>query len=605
MQIDIKSFLLNVTTKPGVYRMYNNKKEIIYIGKAKNLQNRLKSYFSPGFKLPKTISLVEQIDDIEVTITPSELDALLLEISLIKKHKPKYNIQFKDGKGYPYIVLDTSHPYPRLFATRIQNKNDKMKWFGPYPNHKAAYSTIDYLYKIFKLRNCKDSFFANRSRPCLRYQIHKCTAPCVFEDDKNKYDNQVEMAIKILKGKTTSLLTELREKMHLEASNRDYLLAAKTRDLISFIQTVMQKNVVANSNQNFDIIAIKSLYGVYCVHVLRVRIGEIEHTQSYFPLHVSEHSKEEVLLSYLQNHYLDLKSSLVASNIIVNVLNEEFITFSKLLSDLHNKKITISVPKQNNTKQKLVEIALQSAAEALNQKINASALFKEGFSEIGKLLNINEPPILLECIDISHFAGEQTLAAVVVMTLEGPQKNLYRTYKLPDISNDDYKSMSEVVRRRILKKLENNQMLPSLMVIDGGKGQLNAVIKELDKLSVNIPVLAVAKGKDRKFGWERFFYGSNNTEINIDIDSTAFKVLTKIRDESHNFAIKKNRVAMRKAKLTSTVELIPGVGKNKRKELLEHFGGLQGLKNANISDLEKVSGIGPNLAKIIYESLQT
>lgn len=600
--MDLQKFVKNVATDPGVYTMYDRREEIIYIGKAKNLRNRLKSYFVANPNNEKVIQLVANIHRISVTITPSELDALLLEISLIKTHQPRYNIQFKDGKGYPYIVFDTSHTYPRLFITRNKKSSAKqMTWLGPYPHKKAAYEIVNHFYKIFKIRDCKDSFFANRDRPCLRHQIGRCHAPCTKKISPQAYQQQVMLAIKMLQGKDTEVVDEVRGKMQQCAKERNYLQAAQYRDLLGFIQNLLQKNIVANSKGSVDIVALVNAYGQSCVHIMQARDGQIQASRSIFPSNTKGFSDADIMNQFLCNYYLSMSVEMLPSEIVLNYPVADQQLLATALHSLQNGKLSITVPKQGQKKE-LLDMCLASAKEALSHRIDLSDFYKLAFEQLQSLLSLDKLPIKLECFDISHFAGEATLASCVILTLEGPQKNLYRQYKLPQISNgDDYAALSAVIYKRYQKILASNGILPDMLLIDGGVGQLSCVVAVMTKLGLtHIPVIAIAKGKERKAGNERFFLGAQAEVLGIEYNSNLFKALQHIRDEAHKFAINNNRKAIRKRQVSSVLQQIPGVGAAKRKQLLEFFGGMQGVKNASIEQLAKAPGIGPSLASKIF-----
>ncbi|NQY42773.1 MAG: excinuclease ABC subunit C [Legionellales bacterium] len=360
--MELNSFVKNSSTKPGVYIMYDSKDTIIYIGKAKNLRNRLKNYFFKSNDNEKIRQLVLNIARIELTVTPTEVDALLLEISLIKKHQPHYNIQFKDSKGYPYIVIDISHEFPRLFTSREKKHQNTMRYFGPYPNSKAMYFTLNHLYKIFKIRDCKDSYFKNRSRPCLRYQIDRCHAPCTNLIGKDDYRYYVDLAIKLLENKDQDVLTELRNKMNKYADSRDYYKAKEYRDLIHFVQILLNKQIIAHSKGNCDFIALVSQYGNSCIHIIRVRNDEISESKTIFPDQMFELDNQEILIRFLSSYYLNLDKQVIPANIFVNITidNQELLILSEAISKLTKKKVTFTNNSHGNKKE-LLDISISSS----------------------------------------------------------------------------------------------------------------------------------------------------------------------------------------------------------------------------------------------------
>ncbi len=602
----LQAFVKNTSTKPGVYIMYDSKDTVIYIGKAKNLRNRLKSYFAREHDNEKIAQLILNLARIEVTITPTEVDALLVEISLIKQHKPRYNIQFKDSKGYPYIFIDTSHPYPRLFVSRERKHLNKMNYFGPYPNSKAMYFTVNHLYKIFKLRDCKDSYFNNRSRPCLRYQIGRCHAPCTGLISSNNYLGYVNLAIKLLNGKNQDVLEELRCKMNNYSNDREYNKAKEYRDLINFVQILLNKQIVSNSKGNCDFIALVSKYGYVCIHIIQIRNDEIVDSKTIIPSQTHEFTNEEILSKFLANHYLNIEHKLIPSAIFINleIFNQDLLLLSQAISKIATKKVTFACPSQGKRKE-LLDICIFSAREALDQKIKISDFYSRGFVDLQELLELKRVPNLIECFDVSHFKGEATLASCVVFTMEGASKASYRHYRLKEINTgDDYKALGLVIKKRYSKIIQLGSKLPDIIIVDGGIGQMSSVLAVLNKLELEtIPVLAIAKGKERKPGLEKIYYSGSKSQVEINNNSCIFKMLQNIRDESHKHAISYNRKLLRKKRTTSILEQIEGIGLQKRKNLLEHFGGIQGVSNAGISDLAKVKGVGIRLAKIIFSTI--
>lgn len=602
--MDLKKYISTVSTYPGVYLMYEQSGEVIYVGKAKNLRNRLKSYFAKNIDNEKVRQMMQVVVRIEVTIAPTEVDALLLELSLIKKHSPRYNIQFKDGKGYPYIVIDTSHDFPRLFSSRSKITNKRMTLYGPYPNGRAVYSTLNYLYKIFKLRDCKDSFFNNRSRPCLRFQINRCTAPCTGLINQKDYSKNVHYTMQLLEGKNSLVVSELENNMQIASKARDYQKAAEYRDLLNFVEALLQKQIVSKDKGEYDFIAVAIDYGIACVHVLRIRNGEIVGTNLYYPKQLQGHTSIDLLTAFICKHYLEIAVDLIPKEIIINESIQDISLLEQAIFKRANRKVSIKFPLKGHKKD-LLAMSISSAREALKHKVNISDFYQETMQALGKILGTTKPPELIECFDISHFKGEATIASCVVLSNEGPNKRLYRQYKLPEIdTGDDYLALAKVVYKRYIKSIQLNRDLPDIIIVDGGLGQLRSVVDSLTQLSLdNIPVISIAKGPTRKAGLEKIFF--KDRIINIDNNDNIFKMLQNIRDESHKHAVSHNRKSMRKNRMRSELLSIIGVGENKRKAILEHFGGIQAVKNASVDDLTKVPGIGHKLANEIYVAIHS
>lgn len=602
----LKSYVANLSTEPGVYLMYDIAGKIIYVGKAKNLRKRVKSYFAKNLDNEKVIQLMSVVVNITVTITPSEIDALILEISLIKKHLPRYNVQFKDSKGYPYIAIDINHEFPRLTSCYEKNSNAKMVLYGPYPNKKALFYTLNYLYKIFKLRDCDDAFFSNRSRPCLRYQIGRCSAPCTGLISVADYEQTVTFAMQLLSGKNQEVLNDIREKMEHYSKLRDYLKAAEYRDLLNFIEILLQKQIVSKRSGDQDYISIVNEYGMYCIHVLQVRNGEIIATESYFPKYTNGYSAKEILVNFLSSHYLQVSSSMLPKEIIINELLPATQLLLQAIKFKHNKIIRLNTP-QRGDKKKIMEMGSNSALAALQARLKVSDFYQGAMLSLGNLLEIAKPPMRLECFDISHFQGEATVASCVIMTIEGPQLSQYRQYKLPHITTgDDYLALSSVILQRYQKILDNNEQLPDIVIIDGGIGQLSSVAASLAKMRLSqLPLIAIAKGAERKAGLEKIYLRDREITNLIKENENVFMLLQRIRDESHKYAITCNRRAMRRRRQRSPLLNIPGIGEQKRKLLLKHFGGMQDMLKAEVVDLAQVPGIGTKLAKIIYEYIHS
>lgn len=604
---DHKVFLKQLSTLPGVYQMLDSEGEVIYVGKAKNLKNRLSSYFvSPKQLAPKTRSLVSVIADIKLTITQSEQEALILECNLIKKHRPRYNILMRDDKSYPYIKITHLSKYPRIDLYRGK-KNNKAKFFGPYPSVTAVRATLKLLQKLFKLRQCTDSFFNQRERPCLQYQINRCSAPCMKFITENNYFEQVKMAELFLQGKSEQVISGLQAQMEQAANNLEFEQAASYRDLIEQLRAVQSKQYIDlenKTNYSIDVFAFKNIGLLVCITQLVIREGKVIASQSHFPkIPVgtkldAQSEAAEIIRSFLAQYYLlDKPSFGVPKEIILNIglsaIEKE--NFTRAIFDTY--QIT---PKIKNTvkaeRAKCLAMAELSAKENLSQK--RAQLSKQNYQleSLQKVFELASLPERIECFDISHTQGEATIGSCVVFGAEGPLKEYYRRYNIENITpGDDYAAM----RKALYKRYTKRERLPDLILIDGGKGQLK-IAKEvmLDLELDHIALVGVAKGPDRKAGLEKILF--NNKFLQLEPDSLALLLIQQIRDEAHRFAIMGHRAKRSKQRTVSTLENIPGIGAKRRRELLKHFGGLQGVMKASIEDLASANGVSKQLAENIY-----
>ncbi|MFZ7171215.1 excinuclease ABC subunit UvrC [Avibacterium volantium] len=608
MTFDAKKFLANVTHDPGVYRMYDDKDQIIYVGKAKDLKKRLSSYFRANLSSKKTEALVASIHRIETTITSSETEALLLEHNYIKTYQPRYNVLLRDDKSYPYILL-TKERHPRITAYR-GSKKIQGEYFGPYPNVGAVRETLSLLQKLFPVRQCENSVYRNRSRPCLQYQIERCSAPCVagYISDED-YQQQVNFARLFLQGKDQQVLDHLVAKMEQASQGLNFEEAARIRDQIQAVRAVIEKQFVSNDRlDDIDIIAIAYQLGIACVQVLFIRQGKILGNRSYFPKVPANTDLSELTATFVGQFYLQgHQGRSVPNSIIVDHKLAEKAQLESLLSEQAGRKVQIQ-DSAKGEKSKYLQLAQMNAQAALVTQLKQSTLINERYQALQDLLGVKKIQ-RMECFDISHTMGEQTIASCVVFNQDGPLKSDYRRFNITGITGgDDYAAMEQALLKRYDKDLEAEK-IPDVIFIDGGKGQLNRALQVFDQLNVKWDkkrphLIGVAKGVDRRAGLETLIISKQDREINLPPDSLALHLIQHIRDESHNHAISGHRKKRQKAFTQSGLETIEGVGAKRRQALLKYLGGMQGVKKATLDEIASVPGISKALAEKIFEAMK-
>lgn len=596
---NIKSFISNLSHRPGVYQMLGENNEVLYVGKAKNLQKRIASYFSSRVQDLKTASLVKQIHNIDVTLTNTENEAVLLECNLIKKYKPRYNVLLRDDKSYPYILITTAHPFPRIDTYRgVRKKNVAL--FGPYPSATAVRETINLLQKIFRLRTCVDSFFATRSRPCLLYQIGRCTGPCVGLISSSEYQEHVQLAMLFLQGKSNHVIDLLQTQMENAAQQLDYEGAARYRDQINRLRQIQDRQYVNVDGGNADVIGFALQAGVVCIQLLTIREGVLLGSRAYFPT-VPPHSEiEEVMTAFLTQHYLLHPSHIesIPSQIILSMNLPEQEWLQNVLSEQRQQKVILMQPVRGEKRRWLL-MANTSAQQSLHAQLLNKTNLQERLMDLQKVLALANMPQRIECFDISHSMGEATVGACVVFDQTGPVKNAYRRYNIVGItSGDDVAAIQQVITRRYKKYTAEN--LPSLILIDGGKTQLTVAANALIALGLsNAFLVGVSKGPDRKPGFETLHF-LKQPPLHLPAHAHALHLIQQIRDEAHRFAITGHRLRRDKVRTQSLLERIPGIGAKRRREILRYFGGIQGVAHASLDELMKVPGINRPLAEKIF-----
>ena len=598
---EVKSFLRSLTHRPGVYRMLDAKHKVIYVGKARDLKKRVSSYFHRSQTAPKTIAMMEQVARVEVTVANTEAEALILEYNLIKRHKPRFNVLLRDDKSYPYIYASTDHAFPRLKFHRGARKG-KGRYFGPYPSTRAVRQTLNELEKLFLIRNCEDSFFSNRTRPCLQYQIKRCTAPCVGIVDEEQYRHDIEAAILFLEGRNKSVVNTFIRRMERASESRDYEQAGRFRDQISRLKEIQAKQLVKRSDRkDLDILGFSSNGAIHCVTVMFIRNGSVIGSRDHFPRLPGETDKNKLLNGFVTQYYLGRDAP---AEIVLDAEIADESLLEQELSSRAGHRVQIR-NRVRGDRARWLDMARTNAEQGLSLKVASNATIRRQFAALGEALGLEEPPQRLECFDISHTSGEATVASCVVFNTAGPMKSDYRRFNLsPDSAGDDYGAMSEALRRRYERIKKGEVPMPDVLFVDGGKGQLAEAMKVLDTLELDwLTVVAVAKGRARRPGAERMFRPGSDRPMQMAADSPALLLIQQIRDEAHRFAITGHRQRRAKVRKKSPLERIPGLGPKKRRELLRQFGGLQGVVAAGIDDLAKVRGIGRKLAETIYNEL--
>lgn len=601
---DYKTFLKNLTSNPGVYQMLGEKGDVLYVGKARNLKKRVSSYFR-GNQSIKTTSLIKQTKKVEVIVTNSENEALLLENNLIKKLKPRYNILFRDDKSYPYIFLSDHKEFPRLGFYRGPKRGNG-RYFGPYPSALAVRETLNLLQKLFRIRSCEDSFFRNRTRPCLQYQLKRCTAPCVGYIDPMQYQQNVQRAILFLEGKSHAVIEELAKQMEDAAYKLDYEKAALYRDQIAQLRTVLQQQAVTTEGGEVDVIALASDLGRVCVQVLLIRGGRLLGSKSYFPVVPAESGSEEILAAFLSQYYLSQTHGReIPHHIVINAKLVDQDWIATALAEQAGHKVAL-IFQPHGDRARWLAMAQQNAKQALTTHLAERATVFQQLEAVQELLSLDSIPKRLECFDVSHSQGEATVASCVVFNEQGLYKNDYRRFNIEGVTpGDDYGALYQALLRHFRPLKTNEDKLPDILIIDGGKGQLRQAELVLEELQISgITVLGIAKGPGRKAGLETLFISGRPEPLMPAADSLAFHVIQHLRDEAHRFAITGHRGRRAKHRRESVLENIPGIGPKRRRELLRRFGGLQELKRASIEDLTKVPGIHQDLAARIYQILQ-
>ena len=605
LSFDAKAFLRTVTTRPGVYRMYNAQDDIIYVGKASNLKSRLSSYFQKTVDNRKTQALVSHICQVQTTVTASAAEALLLEQNLIKEHRPRYNVVLRDDKSYPYVYLSTGADYPRLSYQRGARKAPG-KYIGPYPSASSVKRSLKLVQKLFRVRQCEDSYFNNRSRPCLQYQIKRCTAPCVGRISAEDYRKDVDMTIQVLEGKSTQVVQGLVTRMEQASAQLDFETAARLRDQIGSLKAVSDLSTDMREGGNVDYVAAVCSGGQSCVQVFFVRNGINLGNKAFYPATPKGSTSAEILNAFIAQFYLehDLPREIICSEPV-----EDAALFNEVFSVKAKHQISV-VHSVRGERARLQSMAMTNAEIALAARLASRSGMASRLDAVRELVELDDMPSRMECFDISHTMGEATVASCVVFNAEGALKSDYRRFNIDNITpGDDYAAMRQALTRRYTRLLKEQRELPDILFIDGGKGQIGVAVDVMNELQIDsVQVVGVSKGPDRRPGDETLILCRDEDlggrrERQLTSDSPALLLIQQIRDEAHRFAITGHRGKRAKKRQTSVLEDIKGLGPKRRKQLLTHFGGLRRLQKAGVEDISAVPGISHDLAVKVYDEL--
>lgn len=598
----LKEFCKDLPEKSGIYKMIGENQEILYIGKAKNLKKRVSYYYKDDLptRLARMVFLVKKA---EYIITKSEAEAFLLEAKQIKLHKPKFNILLKDDKSFPYIKINLDHDFPQISKYRVK-KSEKNNLFGPFASISDLERTISIIKKIFKIRGCSDDYFKSRKRPCLQYQIKRCSAPCTNRISKEDYAESVNNTLSFLKGKNLDLQKNLSKKMEEYSEKLQFEHAAEIRDSIkalSYIQ--INSSSTSNNISDADIIAVISKNGIFCVEIYFYRAGNNYGSVSYFPRHAEGSTAEEVFSGFIGQFY---QNKAPANSIISNIQLEEEKAVEDALTELYGKKVKFSCPKKGASKD-ILESVIENAYEALSKHLKGKTKTKEILEKIAHTFGLEQIPTRIELYDNSHIMGKFAVGAMVVAGIDGLEKNEYRKYTIQtnpsNFGGDDYQMLREVIIRRIKRFKTEPERIPSLMIIDGGKGHLNVVQKIFEEHNIKVPFICMSKGEKRDAGHETFHI-YNKEAFTIDNNKDEMKYLQILRDEVHNFAITAHRQKRSNAISASLIDEIPQIGSKRKKSLLNYFGSFSAIKEATIAELQKVDGISLSIAQKIYDYLR-
>lgn len=606
----IASFLFNLTTDPGVYRMLDTDGHVLYVGKASNLKKRVSSYFSQHVTGVKTRSLVSQIASIDVTVTRSETEALLLESNLIKSLRPKYNVLMRDDKSYPFIHIATHHAFPRMELTRAKKKPEQGAFFGPYPSTTAVRETLNMIQNIFKIRNCSDSDFSARSRPCLQYQIKRCSAPCTAYISHQDYRQSIDDATQFLQGKSQQILDALATRMADAVEHRAFEEAAVIRDQMKNLRLVQEQQGMVQLRGDLDVIAIEARPGFACVQCVTVRAGDVVASARFFPSvpvrsldNIDAQSLwERVFVAFIASYYGDAPERIPALIVTSHVLDDRDAVQS-VLSEWRGKRCRIQYsPRGANAK--WLDFAVNNLRRSVMEHNASTHTLNTRYQALCALIQVPYPISRMECFDISHTQGDDTIASCVVFDADGPSKRDYRRFNISGITpGDDYAAMEQAITRRF-KRLTEEGRLPDVLIVDGGKGQMTVARRVFETLGIEgVCLVGIAKGPSRKAGWERLIIGNSTDEITLSPDSPALQLLQHIRDEAHRFAITAHRKKRQKSSLSSSLDSIEGIGAKRRQGLLARFGGFRELAKAPLAEIAKVYGISQALAERIYRHL--
>lgn len=599
MALDLVQMVMNLPGSPGVYRMLATDGEVLYVGKAVNLKKRVGSYFNRRGLSTRVLAMTRLVESVEVTVTHTENEALLLEANLIKSLQPRFNILLRDDKSYPYIFLSGGEEFPRL-AFHRGTRREKGRYFGPYPSASSVRESLHLLQKIFPIRQCEDSFFRNRSRPCLQYQIKRCTGPCVGLIDRDHYAEDVHDAVQFLDGRSQAVIRDTIERMERASSQKDYERAALLRDRIVTLKHVQERQYVTKEGGDADVLAVAIDKHTACVVVMFIRGGRNLGSKSHFPKLPFETTASDILSAFLSQYYLG-KPAPPLIYLSENIPGAHAI--EAMIASQSGHAVSLKTPVRG-TPRRWIGMARLNARDSLRRLLVSRTNLTQRFEALKEGLALEALPERIECFDISHTFGEATVAACVVFDTNGPVKSDYRRFNIAGIApGDDYGAMQQALERRYRRLKEGEGKLSDLLLVDGGKGQLARALGVLAELQLpGIRVVGVAKGEERKPGMEQLFLSESGPPTILPADSPALHLIQQIRDEAHRFAIAAHRNRRAQARTDSMLERIPGIGSRRRQALLKNMGGLREVGRAGIEDLARVPGISRELAQRIYDA---
>ena len=601
-EFDAEEFIATLPQVSGTYQMLDASGERLYIGKAKDLRKRITSYFRKSGLSYKTKSMVNQIADIRITVTGTEAEALLLENNLIKKYMPRYNVLLRDDKSYPYIYVSDAEQFPRIAFYRGARKSNE-HYYGPYPSVAAVRLTLNLLQKLFKLRTCQPSYFKNRTRPCLQYQIKRCSAPCVGYISRQDYRQELSYAVQFLEGNSQNLIESLIKRMDQASQSLDYEVAAHYRDQVATLRQVSDQQLISGKGGDSDIIAADIKEKHACVQVFNIRGGMNIGNKAFYPsLPNNDIDITRLLTTFAGQYYLRHP---IPSEIIFSHKPDDQDTLVDMLSEKSGRKVKLISQAARGKKKKYLELAVKNADIALKAKLLSRTGMHKRLQSLQQTLNLLKLPTRMECFDISHTMGEKTIGSCVVFDQNGALKQDYRRFNITDITaGDDYSAMAQVLKRRYTRVKSEGGKIPDIVFVDGGKGQTTVAQKILEELGLgDVTIIGIAKGAERKPGLETLIHSDLGIEMKLEADSPALHLIQQIRDEAHRFAISGHRRQRDKARRQSPLEDIPGLGVKRRQSLLRYFGGLQGINKASVEELGKVPGISRQIAKSVYQTL--
>ncbi len=598
-EFDPKPFLRRLTESPGVYQMLGDNDELLYVGKARNLKNRVSSYFAGTKSDPRIRSMVAQVQSIEVIVTRTEGEALLLENQLIKNRRPRYNVLLRDDKSYPFIYL-SDDKYPRLAFHRGARKKPG-RYFGPFPSAGAVRESLNQMQKLFRIRQCEDSFFRNRSRPCLQYQIERCTGPCVDLITPERYAQDVRHATLFLEGRSQSVINELAQTMETASKDLNFELAAQIRDRIAALKKVQAQQFITGASGSVDIVGLSINGGQACIQVMVLRDNRNLGSRAFYPKTHGIQDPSMVIRAFLLQYYLDRE---LPKEILISEDFEDRSEVAELFSQEAGRKVRL-VARARGDRAGWVRMAQRNAELSLESRLASRAGISKRYESLTEILGLDETPERMECFDISHTQGEATVASCVVFGMEGPLNSEYRRFNIKGVAaGDDYGAMKQALTRRYKRLKAGEAPMPDLLIIDGGKGQVAQALEMLEELQIDqVQVVGVAKGPERRAGDEVLILGKKRKELRPDSHAPGMHLLQQIRDEAHRFAITGHRGRRGKPRQQSTLEEIPGIGAKRRKALLTRFGGLKGVLGAGVEELAAIDGINQSLAQRIYDAL--